>query len=131
MRIKWLLLISMLFLTTIIGSTQLRSLYQAETVQGNDQHNEWIRDSLLKIETIKVGMNRGQLLKVFTTEGGLSSPLQRTYVYRECPYIKVHVKFTAVGRPERDSEGRATSEESDEDIIKEISIPFLQFPIYD
>jgi hypothetical protein len=38
-------------------------------------------------------MTRSDLLKVFATEGGLSWSTQRTYVYRQCPYIKVDVKF--------------------------------------
>jgi len=37
-------------------------------------------------------------MKVFTTKGGLSTTSQRTYVYRQCPLIKVDVKFAASGR---------------------------------
>jgi len=76
-------------------------------------------------------MTRGRLLEVFTTEGGLSTGLQRTYVFRECPYIKVNVKFTAVGRPERDTDGRVTLEESNLDVIKEISAPYLAWSVAD
>ena len=45
------------------------------------------------------------LLNVFTTEEGLSTGLNRTYVYRECPYIRVNLEFEPVGRPARDAEG--------------------------
>jgi hypothetical protein len=131
MNIRWLLLISLTLLITIIGFAQLRSSYKTETGQTNDQHIDWIRNSLSKIQTIQVGMTRGQLLEVFTTEGGLSTGLQRTYVFRECPYIKVDVKFSAVGRSERDAEGRVTLEESSLDIIKEISRPYLQWTVAD
>jgi hypothetical protein len=131
MKIRWPLSISLTLLITIIGFAQLRSLSKAETGQAKDQHIDWIRNSLLKIQTIQVGMTRGQLLDVFTTEGGLSTGLQRTYVFRECPYIKVNVKFSAVGRPERDAEGRVTLEESELDIIKEISNPYLQWTVAD
>ena len=60
------------------------------------------------------GMTRADLLKVFTTEGGLSTGLNRTYVYRECQYIKVDVDFEPVGRPARDAEGRVTLVEANE-----------------
>lgn len=53
-------------------------------------------------------MTRADLLKVFTTEGGISTGLHRTYVSRDCPFFKVDVDFRAVGRPDRDGEGRVT-----------------------
>ena len=71
------------------------------------------------------------LLEVFTTEGGLSTGLQRTFVRQECPYFKVDVQFKAVGRPNRDPEGRITLDEDNRDIIVQISRPYLQFSIYD
>src|SRR5580692_9542141 len=48
---------------------------------------------LTECEKIKPGMTRAQLLKTFTTEGGLSGPTARTYVSRRCPYIKIDVEF--------------------------------------
>jgi hypothetical protein len=39
----------------------------------NSQHTRWVSKSLREIQTIKIGMTRGQLTKAFTTEGGLSS----------------------------------------------------------
>jgi len=83
------------------------------------------------METIKVGMTRANLLKVFTTEGGLSTGLQRTYVYHDCPYIKVDVEFEPVGRPARDRDGRVTLEEDRRDIITKISRPYLDWSIMD
>src|SRR5207245_3207432 len=67
--------------------------------------------ALEKIETIKPGMTREDLLSVFTTEGGLSTGLHRTFVSRDCHYFKVDVEFEAVGRPNRDEEGRTTLDE--------------------
>jgi len=131
MRIRWLSLISMTLLITILGFAQIQSSYKTETEQTNAQHIDWIRNSLSKMQAIQVGMTRGQLLQIFTTEGGLSTGLRRAYVFRECPYIKVDVKFSAVGRPERDAEGRVTLEESNLDIIKEISRPYLQWRVAD
>jgi hypothetical protein len=130
MKHRLLLLAALILTTLIIGIVLIRPLSKT-TGQTNDHHIDWVKNSLSKIQTIRVGMTRGQLLEVFTTEGGLSTGLQRTFVFRECPYIKVDVKFTAVGRPERDVEGRVTLEESNLDIIKEISLPYLQWTIAD
>jgi hypothetical protein len=76
-------------------------------------------------------MTRADLLIVFTTEGGLSTGIHRTFVGRDCPYFKVDVDFSAVGRPNHDKEGRVTLEEDRRDIIVAISKPYLQFSIMD
>jgi hypothetical protein len=92
---------------------------------------DWVGDTLAKMESIRPGMTREQLMKVFRTEGGLSTGLRRTFVSRECPYFKVDVQFRAVGRPDRDSDGRVTLEEDACDIIVQVSRPYLQFSIAD
>jgi hypothetical protein len=83
------------------------------------------------MNTIEVGMTRGELLRIFMTEGGLSTGLMRTYVYRRCPYMKVNVEFEPVGRPARDAEGRVTLVESDEDLITQLSEPYLAWIVAD
>jgi transposase InsO family protein len=45
---------------------------------------------------IKPGMTREDVLRVFTTEGGLSFRTQQTYVLKGCPYIHVDVEFSPV-----------------------------------
>ena len=95
------------------------------------EHTEWVAKSLREMETVRVGMTRAELLRVFATEGGLSTGLSRTYVYSECPYIKVDVEFEPVGRPSKDTEGRVTLIESDEDLIRQISKPYLDWSIAD
>ena len=86
---------------------------------------------LEQMENIKPGMKRADLLKVFTTEGGLSTNTQRTYVSRMCPYFKVDVSFRAAGRPDKDSQGRAALMENAEDEIVALSRPYLEFSIMD
>ena len=83
------------------------------------------------METIKPGMTRQTLLTVFTTEGRLSTGLRRTFVSQDCPYFKVDVEFRAVGRPDRDSDGRVTLDEGEEDVILNVSRPYLQFSVMD
>src|SRR6266481_10228534 len=125
-------LMLLVLLGTITGS--LASLH-ARRAQGQDQssqsHLTLVADALIRMHTIKPGMTRIDLLKVFTTEGGLSTGLQRTFVSRDCPYFKVDVEFEAVGRPSRDAGGRVTLFEGSRDIIVQISKPYLQFSIAD
>ena len=70
-------------------------------------------------------MARKDLLDLFQTEGGIFTRTSRKYVFRECPYIKVDVKFEPVGSPEDN-----LKEYSDDKIIK-ISKPYLEKPIID
>ena len=92
---------------------------------GADEHTTWIAKSLKEIETVKVGMTRSDLLRVFQEEGGISTRTSRRYVYRDCKYIKVDVEFEPVGEPEN----KAT--QSPRDKIIKISKPFLERTISD
>lgn len=85
------------------------------------EDTKWIDNVLRSVQTIKVGMTRAELLEVFTTEGGLSFISQRTYVYRQCPHVKVDVKFAVTNR----------EKELPTDKIVEISRPYLQWSIMD
>lgn len=96
-----------------------------QTTDTDEEHRKWIASVIESTQTIKPGMTREDLLKVFTTEGGVSTRLQRTYVYKDCPYIKVNVEFEAAANPD---EGLT---EMPEDRIVEISVPFLQYMVVD
>ena len=131
------LLAAAVALAIVVGGTVRHDAVTADDQPGTrvlslaEQRTEWIATSLKEMQTIKVGMTREQFMKVFTEEGGLSTPKERTYVYRDCPYIKVDVEFTIVGRPETDSDGRLTSETSPKDTIRRISKPYLDWSIMD
>ncbi len=112
------------FFVLLLGVSTL----PAQSSQRPQEKTEWIADTLKEIQKIKIGMTRADLLKMFTTEGGLSTPFDRTYVYRDCTYIKVDIEFEPVGK--RDAQGRVT-EESNEDVIKKISRPYLEWGIID
>lgn len=81
-------------------------------------HSQWVGNVLAWIATIKPGMTRSDLLRVFTTEGGLSTRTHRTYVLKQCRTIKVDVEFSISGNEE-------------EDKITQISKPYLDYGIYD
>jgi hypothetical protein len=102
-----------------------------QQTSGGTDHIDWVAGALTRMQTIKPGMTRKELLVVFTTEGGLSTPLKRTFVSRDCPYFKVDVELKAIGRPARDAAGRVTMVEGDRDRIVKISRPYLQFSIMD
>ena len=85
------------------------------------EHTVWIASALNSMQTIKVGMTRSDIVKAFTTGGRLSTTSQRTYVYRQCPYIKVDVKFAA---PSRDVELPT-------DKIVGVSRPYLAWSVMD
>src|ERR1700753_2084074 len=108
-----------------------RTVPSAEQERCSGEHEAWVSRVLTKMGTIHPGMTRKDLLKVFTTEGGLSTRLHRRFVSRDCPYFKVDVEFKAVGQPEKDGEGRATLLEDSGDVIVKLSKPFLEFSIAD
>jgi len=90
-----------------------------------DERTKWIAKVLRQIGKIRPGMRRRDLLTVFTTEGGISTRTQRTYVHTECPYIKVTVRFKAVS-------GESPSlDEDPDDIIESVSQPFLAWSVMD
>jgi len=89
------------------------------------EHTKWV-DSILRWTVfIKPGMTRKDVLRLFTTEGGLSNRRHRTYVLKQCPYIKVNVEFEPVG------DAKNVFSESPDDKIITISHPYLQYSIMD
>ena len=80
---------------------------------------------LTECQKIKPGTTRAELLKIFTTEGGLSTAKHRTFVYRSCPYIKVDVDFT-LSDPKQDA-----LDERPTDTISKISKPYLDWSVID
>jgi hypothetical protein len=107
----------------------------ASPFNGKDQvsqnHMAWVAEVLKRMDTIMPGTTREAFYRVFTTEGGLSTGVQRTFVSRDCPYFKVDVEFQAIGRPDRDGDGRVTLVEDGKDLILTVSRPYLQFSIMD
>ncbi len=127
-RLSLLLLLSMVVIVDSAFVRPARSANQERTAQ---EHIAWVHHTLEKMETIKPGMMRFDLLKVFRTEGGLSTGLRRTFVSQDCPYFKVDVEFKVVARADSDNAGVVTLLEDNRDIIVKISKPYLQFTIAD
>ena len=83
------------------------------------QRTMWVAKVLKQIQSIHPGMTRKDLSSTFTTEGSLSRREQQTFVYKDCPYIKVNVVFSATGATEA------------EDRIVSISKPYLAWSVMD
>ena len=91
-KLKW----TTVFLATIVIAATAR---QAEVDARKDasvdrEHIQWVDQVMRSISTIKPGMTRKDLFRIFVEEGGLSTRSQRRYVYKHCPYIKVDVEFS-------------------------------------
>jgi hypothetical protein len=127
-RLRTLLLIAA---NTIAAGWAFQSSSSTDAGQLARDPVAWVAEALKRMETIKPGMTRDALMKIFTSEGGVSTGLRRTFVSRDCPYFKVDVDFQAVGRPDRDHDGRVTLVEDSRDIIVSVSRPYLQFSIRD
>ena len=82
-----------------------------------------ISDILTECKKITAGTIRTELLKIFTTEGGLSTATHRTFVHRRCPYIKVEVDFSLSDPKQKD--------ERPTDTVSKISKPYLEWSIID
>ena len=94
-------------------------------------HVAWVAGCLKRMLTIKPGMTRNQLMQIFSTEGGISAAKQRTFVSRDCPFFKVNVKFRRTADSGVSGGQSEWLEERDDDVITDISGPFLQFSIMD
>lgn len=116
----------------LLGSLAASALACSASAQScREDHIAWVSAALIRMQQIHPGMTREKLLTIFTTEGGISTDTQRTFVSRDCLYFKVDVTFKPIGRPPRGSDGRASMVEDDRDEILTISRPYLQFGVSD
>jgi hypothetical protein len=97
------LFVLLLFSIVVIGgSASLRPTHSAGPEPCTQDHAAWLTPVLEKMETIKPGMTRWDLLRVFRTEstrrtftmgGAQQSVLRETFVSQDCPYFKIDVEF--------------------------------------
>lgn len=104
--------IAIVALLAFSASLSLAQQPHFSDVEHTAEHNQWIEDTLVSIQTIHTGMTVGDLNKLFTIEGGFhGGPLtHQVYQYRQCGFIKVDVEVDAKG------------------IITHISRPYLERP---
>lgn len=73
---------------------------------------------MAEARVVRPGMTRQDLLVMFTTEGGLSNRLRRTYVHRDCPRTKIDVRFAPASDPQE------MLKEDPMDVIESVSEPY-------
>ena len=126
MRQIW---VAVLLLLLPVSSGLAARETQVPTPSNVVDHTQWVAGTLTRIQAVKPGMTRTDLLKVFRTEGGISTRAWRKYVYRGCPYVKVDVEFEAVVPSSGGAGSSVGSLESPADVIKSISKPYLEWSI--
>jgi hypothetical protein len=93
---RWFL-VGLLLLVSTATSSATPAQRPSSADPAPQSHVAWVMQSLTQMETIKPGMTGGDLLKVFTPDGGLQTGA--VYVLRECEYFKVKVEFVSTRRP--------------------------------
>ena len=127
-RLFVLLLVSII---VVGGSASIRPAQSASSDPCKQDHAAWLTQVLEKMEAIKPGMTRWDLLHVFRTEEGVPNRrevgltgLRETFVSQDCPYFKIDVEFKRVDiRP-----GPTMSFDlPNQDVIVKVSKPYVQF----
>jgi hypothetical protein len=106
-----------------LGIRELGGVYESAVTETRTRLGTDVANVLKECQTVKPGMSRAELSTVFSTEGGLSTVTHRTYVYRDCPYIKVDVDFTP-SAPKQEVEKPT-------DVVSRISKPYLDWSVAD
>jgi hypothetical protein len=100
-----------------LGIMELGGVYESAVTETRTKLGLDIARALKECQTVRPGMTRAEVLKVFEIEGGLSTVMNRTYVYRDCPYIKVDVEFAP----------STSKKEKPTDVVTKISKPYLDW----
>ena len=125
--IQRLFVLLLLSIIVIGGSASFRPAQSANPEPCAQNHEAWLKQVSEKMETIKPGMTRWDLLKVLRTEGtarrtfitgggGPPQVIRESFVSQDCPYFRIDVEFEA-------------GAVSNQDVIVRVSKPYLQFAI--
>ena len=123
--IQRLFVLLLLAVIVITGSASFRPAQSANPEPCAQNHEAWLKQVSEKIETIKPGMTRWDLLKVLRTEGtprrtfriggGPPPVLRESFVSQDCPYLRIDVELA--GRDDLPNQ----------DVIVKVSKPYVQF----
>lgn len=129
--IRRLFVLLLLSVIVIGGAASVRTTGSANPEPCVQGHDIWLAHLMEKMETIKPGMTRWDVLKVFRAEGGLPGPtptgLQRSrFVSQDCPYFKIDVEFEPVARGNLGYNLSGFLTEDNRDVIVKVSKPYVQ-----
>jgi hypothetical protein len=125
--IQRLFVLLLLSIIVIGGSASFRPAQSANPEPCAQNHEAWLKQVSEKMETIKPGMTRWDLLRVLRTEGtprrtfriggGPPQVLRESFISQDCPYLKIDVEFESV----------AGLDVPNQDVIVKVTKPYLQF----
>jgi hypothetical protein len=99
-------------------------MIQTAQVSRAADHDLWLAEALKEIQTIQPGKtHREDLVKLFRRSGGLSTSISATFIYKDSSYIKVDIEFTPAVSGSRMDDPK--------DIVKSVSKPYLDWPVFD
>src|SRR5271163_4671446 len=78
----------LILFATAIGVSVSSQAHAFRDPESCHDHVEWVAKLIEKMQHLKVGDTRKNLLRAFKEEGGLSTGLQRTYVSQDCPLFQ-------------------------------------------
>lgn len=102
-------------LMIIAGASSMSHSFQAEQT-----HGQWLKERYEEATSIKVGMTRADLKKLYYEDGGFQSATKYRYVLKSSGLIKVDVEFDSPG----DMNNRTATDQLIR--IKSISKPYLE-----
>jgi hypothetical protein len=115
----------LLSIIVIGGSASFRPAQSANPEPCAQNHEAWLKQVSEKMETIKPGMTRWDLLKVLQTDGaprprfkiggGPPQVFLESFVSQDCPYLKIDVEFESVAGLDV------------QDLIVKVSKPYVRF----
>jgi len=106
------------------GSASFRPAQSASPELCAQDREAWLKQVLEKMNTIKPGMTRWDVLHVFriegvrrlAMEGGPPGLRRETFISQDCPYFKIDVEFKSV-----------SFNLPNQDVIVKVSKPYVQF----
>jgi hypothetical protein len=121
----------LLSIIVIGGSASFRPTQSASPQPCAQNHEVWLTHLTEKMETIKPGMTRWDVLKIFRADGGptirkdggLPTLLRQTFVSQDSPYLKIDVEFEPFTRV---NGLRGFLPADNRDVIVKVSKPYVQ-----
>ena len=121
----------LLSIIVIGGSASFRPTQSASPQPCAQDREVWLTQLTAKMETIKPGMTRWDVLKIFRTDGGppirkdvgLPTLLRQTFVSQDSPYFKIDVEFKPFSR---DGVYLGSFPADNRDVIVKVSKPYVQ-----
>ena len=86
--------IGILLIASLLITIGARIYPQAQTAS-DQAHQQWLEERYKEATSIKTGMSRADLLKLFDEDGGLQSIPAGRYVLKSCQLIQIEVKFNS------------------------------------